>query len=291
MRTLPQKVFDTLLGVRQDILNASLKTVLVQTDDEPLDVRLKKLTSRITTEAIVNGRIDYARLKDNVIYQDYRHLTQQLASFDISSLRQHERKMAFWLNLYNALTIDGIIHYGISQRVTENLGFFRQAAYCVGGFRFCLDDIEHGILRANAGHPFIPGSQFGKDDPRRAFVLAQADYRIHFALVCGAISCPPIHFYDAENIDIQLNLAAQNFLEQNLEIDTQRSSIQLSKILQWYPEDFGASAWVKLGIGDKTPLLQTIKPHIMDEKKRAILEKSHQMTIHFKSYNWALNAV
>jgi hypothetical protein len=52
-----------------------------------------------------------------------------------------------------------------------------------------------------AGHPFIPGPQFGKNDPRRAFTLARTDFRTHFALVCGAESCPPINFYDAENLD------------------------------------------------------------------------------------------
>lgn len=293
-RTLPQKVLDTLLRIQPDILNISGESIAVLSNAVPLDIQLKQLVSRINTEAIdeLTGRVNYTRLKNSEIYHEYQQLTQHLALFDLSTLVQHERKLAFWLNLYNVLVIDGIIHYGIRKTVAEMLGFFRQTAYCIDGYRFCLDDIENGILRANAGHPFIPGPQFGKNDPGLNFALDKTDYRIHFALVCGAVSCPPINFYDAENIDVQLNLAAQNFLEQNLELDAQTSSIKLSKILQWYPEDFGASSWVKFGIGDKTPLLRAIKPYIVDDKKCAIIEKTTKHTkIEFKSYNWALNSI
>ncbi len=292
--TLPQKVFDTLLGIKQDVLNVSGKTIALQTDKELLDIRLKKLASLIYAEALdaSTGNVDYIRLKDSQAYKEYQQLTRQLPLFDLSTLVRREQKLAFWLNLYNALVIDGIIYHGIGKTVNEMIGFFRHTAYNIGDYRFCLDDIEHGILRANAGHLLIPGPQFVKDDPRRAFVLNRIDYRIHFALVCGAVSCPPINFYDAENIDAQLDLATQNFLEENVEVDTHDSVIRLSKLLQWYSEDFGTGTWVKLGLGDKSPLLQTIMPYITDDKKRTVINDASKSTkIHFKSYNWALNTI
>ncbi len=292
-QTLPQKIFDTVLGIQPDVLNVAPNSVLHPTT-EALDIQLKQHTGRIKAEAIdvSTGRIDYTHLRDSLVYRDYRQLTAQLAHFELNTLIRREQKLAFWLNLYNAMTIDGIIHYGIRKRITEMPGFFRQTAYSIGAYRFCLDDIENGILRANAGHPFIPGPQFGEDDPRCAFALDHVDFRIHFALVCGAESCPPINFYDAEHIETQLDLATRNFLEQNLEVDTQANSIKLSKILQWYSTDFGASAWVKVGFGDKTPLLQTIQPYIVDQKKRTLIDTMVNLaTIRFKSYNWALNSL
>jgi hypothetical protein len=292
-RTFPQKVFDTVLGIRPDILN-DVTSPAAYPDHEPLDILLKKCATQIKTQAVdaATGKIDYVQLKGSDAYRDYRQMTALLPGFKLENLVQREQKMAFWLNLYNALVIDGIIHYGIRTTVKEMTGFFRRVAYYVGGYRFNLDDIEHGILRANAGHPVIPGSQFGQNDPRRQFALDHIDYRIHFALVCGAESCPPINFYDAGKIDAQLDLASQNFLEQHVEIDPQRRIIRLSKLLQWYSDDFGASAWVKLGIGDKARLLQTIKPHIVDDEKRANIEAaSRSMKIHFKPYKWALNTL
>ena len=47
-----------------------------------------------------------------------------------------------------------VIAYSVSASINEVSGAFIRAAYVVGGHRFSLDDIEHGILRANAGHPF-----------------------------------------------------------------------------------------------------------------------------------------
>ncbi len=219
-------------------------------------------------------------------------MTALLPGFDLQTLTGREQKLAFWLNLYNALVIDGIIHYGVRNTVNEVSGFFSRAAYHIGGYRFSLDDIEHGILRANAGHPAIPGPQFGRHDPRLQFALERLDIRIHFALVCGAVSCPPINFYDAEAIDSQLDLAARNFLNQTVVVDPSQGIVELSKILRWYGADFGASRWVKMGVGDKTPLLQAVKPFLSNGETRALLEAlPPTMTIRFKAYDWALNAV
>lgn len=82
------------------------------------------------------------------------------------------------------------------------------------------DDIEHGILRGNATAPaslgallklpFLARPQFKKGDPRREYVVTPVDPRIHFALVCGAKSCPPIKLYTPDNLDdgLQVGLPA-----------------------------------------------------------------------------------
>lgn len=291
-RTLWQKLFDTVMKITPDILNTT--GAAAQPDSEPPDILLKKLASRIKVEAInaTAGTVDYVHLKDSDVYREYRRMTAHLPGYDLQTLVGRERKLAFWLNLYNALVIDGIIHYGVRDTVNEVSGFFSRAAYHIGGYRFSLDDIEHGILRANAGHPAIPGPQFGRHDPRLQFALERLDMRIHFALVCGAASCPPINFYDAEAIDAQLDLAAKNFLNQTVIVDPTQGAVELSKILQWYGTDFGAGRWVKLGIGDKMPLLRAVTPFILHDETRAFLDAAPQkVTIRFRPYSWSLNAV
>ena len=68
----------------------------------------------------------------------------------------------------------------------------------LGGSPFTLQDIENGVLRANKKGVGALSPQFAKADPRRRLSLERAEPRIHFALNCGAKSCPPIKTFSAE---------------------------------------------------------------------------------------------
>lgn len=291
-RTVPQTLFDLLLHIKTEVLNDD-SFVVARVAGESVAAQLKTHSQRIKAEAIdpITGQVDYTRLRDSTAYREYRSLTAQLLpTFALDRLTTREEKLAFWLNLYNALIIDGIIHFGIRKTVREDAGFFRRVAYNVGGFRFSADDIEHGILRANAGHPLIPGPQFGKHDPRCQFVLEQTDFRIHFALVCGAKSCPPVNFYDADHIDFQLDLAARKFLSQNVESDPDKQVVRLPRLLHWYSDDFGAGNWLKVGLGDTASLLRAIAPYLTDRASQTLLEQhAGSLKVRFRVYDWALN--
>jgi hypothetical protein len=76
-----------------------------------------------------------------------------------------------------------------------------------------FSEIEHGVLRGNqkSPNPFLLGRPFGEKDPRISLAFKIVDPRVHFALVCGAKSCPPIRFFNAENLENGLKLAAESF--------------------------------------------------------------------------------
>lgn len=67
------------------------------------------------------------------------------------------------------------------------------------------------------------------------------DPRVHFALNCGAASCPPIRTYEPEALDRQLELATSSFLssDQAVRIDVRHRTLYLSALFQWYRGDFG----------------------------------------------------
>jgi Protein of unknown function, DUF547 len=127
--------------------------------------------------------------------------------------------MAFFINVYNALIVHATVAHGVPANVVERLKFFKKANYVIGGARFSADDIEHGVLRSNA---VAPGSlaallrlpkmfqkpQFPKGDIRASLAISPLDPRIHFALVCGAKSCPPIKLYTPDNLDEGLQARA-----------------------------------------------------------------------------------
>ena len=137
------------------------------------------------------GLLDYARLAGSASLQAYRQQARALWAFDPSVLETPSQRLAFWINLYNALMVDAVISFEVKRTVREIPGIFWRAAYGVGGRRYSLDDIEHGILRSNAGHPAIPGARFSAADPRQRFVLPCLEPRIHYALNCASRSCPP----------------------------------------------------------------------------------------------------
>jgi hypothetical protein len=143
---------------------------------------------------------------------EYRKIAARLKGYNLSLLKDGKRRLAFWINLYNTIVVEGIIALGIKSSVKEVIGFFTRIKYIIGGYRFSPDDIEHGILRANSRHPGHPFRQFGPFDPKKNFSIDKTDPRINFALVCGSRSCAPIKFYTPDKIDEELELATKNFV-------------------------------------------------------------------------------
>ena len=143
----------------------------------------------------------------------------------------------FWINLYNALTLQAMRRLKIQHSVLEFPGFFDCCTYQVhaGSFEFTLtlNEIEHGVLRGNRAVLLAP--PFAANDPRRSLILP-LEPRIHFVLNCGAISCPPIRAYQSENLEAQLELATRSYLQS---VRLENGVVILPKLLQWYAKDFG----------------------------------------------------
>jgi hypothetical protein len=233
-------------------------------------------------------RVAYSALRSSAAYEAYRRAAAALRQFDPARLSDTAERLAFWINLYNALVIDAVIQFGVQRSVTRSPGFFLRAAYQVGGMRFSADDIEHGLLRANAAHPALPGRHFGAADPRQRLAMPTLDPRVHFALVCGARSCPPIAFYDPERIDQQLDTAAHSFLATGgARLDLEASVLWLSRIFQWYAPDFGARP---LAMGDRAPLRRFAIRYLPEESRAALAGRAQTPPVRFLAYDWTLNA-
>lgn len=152
----------------------------------------------------------------------------------IQGLNNDNAIKTFWINMYNAW-------YQILavREKKKNPEIFTAKLILVAGKRLSLDDIEHGILRKyrwkySKGYlpKFFPGQLI------KQLALTKIDYRIHFALNCGAKSCPPIAFYSYVNIDKQLNLATKSFLASETEFDDIKKEVRVTKIMDWFIGDF-----------------------------------------------------
>lgn len=190
-------------------------------------------------------------LSGSAIKLDYLHeQVNKLSSFDLNSLSDDNSKKAFWINLYNGLTNYFIIKNQVRKSVWEVENFFSALTINIEGEHFSLDDIEHGILRKNGERKKGKPLQFREGELKRKWMVDQVDPRIHFALNCGSISCPPIAFYSTENIDEELSLAEESFTGQEFMINHQNQSIRCSEIFVWYRNDFSGSYLNAPGLAD-----------------------------------------
>jgi len=213
-----------------------------------------------------------------------RRLPGLAASLRAPPASDRKAALAFWIQVYNALVIHGALHFGVQKSVKEVPGFFRRAAYRIepldggaGGLLFTPDDIEHGILRANRGHPrrlLLP--QFAPWDRRRRLVVRPMDRRVHFALNCGAASCPPIRHYEAGKLDEQLDLAAQAFVNGGGVVVAEDGALLLSPLLRWFWRDFGLTGQARV---------QAVLPHVDPERRQAILQAARK-GIRYIAYDW-----
>jgi len=156
-----------------------------------------------------------------------------LKEVDLSLLIDDLDKIAFWINVYNGMTNYAIIRYAIKKSMKEDTLFFKHLLFEIGKLSFSLDDIEHGILRRNARN------HIKNTDPKLNFIVDKIDYRIHFALNCGAQSCPAIAFYTKASLEKELIMAESSFVSQEFIVDTIHKTISCSSLFEWYREDFG----------------------------------------------------
>ena len=204
-----------------------------------------------------------------------------LRFFDIETLSSAEEKKAFWINLYNTIVVHGIVELGVRASVKEIRDFFGNIAYQVGDITFTADEMEHGVLRGNARPPYAIFRLFRRNDPRRFLAINPLDPRIHFALVCGSRSCAPIHFYEAESLDRQLDTATEHFVNSSeVLVLPEMNKIFLSQIFRWYRRDFGS----------REQLFRFIIKYMSEREKAEFIEEHmDSIKIEYLVYDWNLN--
>lgn len=168
----------------------------------------------------------YVNSKGNVNYVAFKKEESKLDAY-INQLEQNPPSksdrlstMAYWINAYNAYTIKVILdNYPLNSIMDLSGGKIWDKKWIkIDGRTLSLNDIEHNILR-------------------RDF----SDARIHFAVNCAAASCPPLwnRAWTAENLETALERRTTTFINDNGYNQISESSVSVSKIFDWYKEDFG----------------------------------------------------
>lgn len=149
-------------------------------------------------------------------------------------------RLAFWINLYN-----GLIQYKLSKNpdyYEDRDDFFSDAILTVAGEKVSFDNLEHGVLRRGTSK-FSMGyfsNPFGSDW-HEAYQVDEIDWRIHFALNCGAASCPPVRIYNDETIYKQLDESTNQYLKRIVSYNEKEETVYTSKLMSWFRGDFGGT--------------------------------------------------
>ena len=197
------------------------------------------------------GKVDYQGFKSShsKLLAYINILQKMYPKFD--NLRPNrEEKLAYWINAYNALTIDLILRNYPVKSIKDIEKPWDQRLWKFGDKWLNLNDIEHQILRK-------------MDEPR-----------IHFAIVCASESCPKLQneAFTAEKLETQLTNATVEFLEDSSKNELSENSIKISKIFKWFTKDFKTN-------GTLIDFLnQYSRVNISNKAKKS-----------YKDYSWDLN--
>eukprot|EP00252_Welwitschia_mirabilis_P014973 TRINITY_DN3305_c0_g1_i2.p1 TRINITY_DN3305_c0_g1~~TRINITY_DN3305_c0_g1_i2.p1 ORF type:complete len:488 (-),score=77.26 TRINITY_DN3305_c0_g1_i2:333-1796(-) len=186
--------------------------------------------------------------KDQLAYatsmlQMFRSIVENLEKVD-PSLMTRECKLAFWINIHNALVMHAYLAYGIPKSSLKRLPLFQKAAYKIGGYSISASTIEHSILCCRTYHPaqwletlLRTGNRIKMGEERRTFGLKygldEPEPLVYFALCGGGHSDPAVRVYTAKNVLEELEQARKEFLQACVYIHNKKK-ICLPKILERY---------------------------------------------------------
>lgn len=127
-----------------------------------------------------------------------------------------EDKLSYWMNAYNAMTIDLILRNSPLESIKDIKNPWKQRFWKLGKKYYNLNEIEHKILRK------------------------MGDPRIHFGINCASFSCPPLlnEAFTADKVDKQLDNLAKRFVNDKKRNTITANSIEISKIFNWFAKDF-----------------------------------------------------
>lgn len=181
----------------------------------PDHIGLDSLLQHYVSES---GKVNYKGLKSAKAALDA--YCKLLSDNPVQDAWTKAEKMAYWINAYNAFTLQLIVaHYPTKSIMNFDGGkTWAVKRIRIGGRKYSLDNIEHDILRPQFKDP-----------------------RVHFAVNCASKGCPPLwnHAFTAENLGEALDARARVFINSpDFNILTAKQ-LQLSKIFDWYGADFG----------------------------------------------------
>lgn len=218
------------------------------------------------------GLVNYSELQTNRTLLD--RFNASLAQVDPNTYQSWDEaeQLAFLINAYNSLTLQSIIdREPLTKSIRDIPGVWKSRKFPIAGSSKTLDNIEHDTIRKDFDEP-----------------------RIHAALVCAAISCPPLRNepYLAEKLDRQLDDQVNKFINSGhgFRFDRQENRVYLSSIFKWYGKDWISSYAIEdkfSGSKKERSVLNFLSNYLNSEDRQYLEENKYK--VGYLNYDWSLN--
>ncbi|WOG91864.1 hypothetical protein DCAR_0311119 [Daucus carota subsp. sativus] len=196
--------------------------------------------------------------------QNFKLLVKNLEKVEPLKMTREE-KLAFWINIHNALVMHAHLAYGTSNYVKSNA--ILKAAYTIGGQYINADIIQSSILgiRSHYTAPWLdtllsPGKKSKAVNSKHVYSIDYPEPLVHFALCSGAFSDPSVRVYTADNIFKDLRLAKEEFIQANVYVHKE-TKVCLPKMLEDFAKDMSLNM---------TGLLDIVSACLSEAEKKAI---------------------
>jgi hypothetical protein len=206
--------------------------------------------------------------------QDTKSIRDQLAEAKLTdlsaSLVTDAQKLAFWVNIYNGYI--QVILKENPELYNDRRTFFDMEQIPIAGTMVSFSKLEHGIIRKSQwplGLGYV--RKWFPDKFERKLRVDKRDYRIHFALNCGAKDCPPVAIYTPERLEEQFEEGTKRYLTRTSTYKDGQNEVAVTSLFNWFRGDFGGKNGVK---------------HIL--KDVSILPKTKNIDLVYKNYDWTL---
>ncbi|XP_050262096.1 uncharacterized protein LOC126706604 isoform X1 [Quercus robur] len=210
----------------------------------------------------------------------FRSLVSQLEEVDPRKMK-HEEKLAFWINVHNALIMHAFLVYGIPQNNLKRMSVLLKAAYNIGGHTVSVEMIQSSILGCRLPRPgqwlwllFSSKTKFKVGDARKAYAIEHPEPLLHFALCSGSYSDPAVRIYTSKRVFEELEVAKEEYIQSTFSIRKDQK-ILLPKIMESFAKDSGLCS------GD---LVQMIEHFVPDTQRKSIQQCQHKRT--WKGIEW-----
>ncbi|KAL9241775.1 hypothetical protein vseg_015841 [Gypsophila vaccaria] len=212
--------------------------------------------------------------------QNFRSLICRLQEVDPMTMK-HEEKLAFWINVHNALVMHAFLAYGIPQNNVKRVFLLLKAAYNIGGHTISADTIQSSILGCRMSRPgqwlrmlFSPRTKFKTGDHRQAYAIEHPEPLLHFALCSGSHSDPALRIYTPKRVLLDLEAAKEEYIRATFGVRKDHKLV-LPKIVESYAKD---SSLCTAGI------LEMIQQSVPDSLRKSL--KKCQLGKARKSIEW-----
>jgi len=243
----------------------------------------------VLSRFVRDGRVDYAALA--VGRETLDAYLEQVAAVELAAFAawSEDDQIAYLINAYNAYTLETVVdHYPIKgSSFFKKLTSPKRFAFPANSIRH-IDGVFDGITHT------VMGRGMTLDDIVDGLVRAEYDERrVHFALACAALSCPPLReeAYRGARLDEQLDDQGRLFLSDPRlnRFESERGHVYLSKIFDWYGDDFRDYADESIYASDaKIGGVLTFVTRYLRQRTVEFLE-SAEYRVEFLSFDWTLN--